>query len=103
MILSAQLIQELVADRTFDDFSKDRLSKWATFSQFVILGEAANRVPQLYQELSPDVPWARVIGLRNRLVDGHESVDWEILYTIAQLNLPDLVASLQELLDSQRS
>jgi uncharacterized protein with HEPN domain len=42
-----------------------------------IVGEAATRVPTEERKLYSDIPWPEVIGLRNRLIHGYDSVDFE--------------------------
>jgi hypothetical protein len=45
-----------------------------------VVGEAATRVPESYQQKYPGLPWAPMIGLRNRLIHGYDQVDLEIFY-----------------------
>ncbi|MGH8933815.1 MAG: HepT-like ribonuclease domain-containing protein [Egibacteraceae bacterium] len=40
-----------------------------------ILGEAASRLTSDLRESYPDIPWAGVIGMRNRLVHGYFEID----------------------------
>jgi uncharacterized protein with HEPN domain len=47
-----------------------------------IVGEAASRVPAEQRSLYPDIPWPEIVGLRNRLIHGNDSVDFDILWQI---------------------
>ena len=60
--------------------------------------EAANRVPENVQTKHPQLPWQQMIGARNRLIHGYDSVDFDILWAIIKNDLPDLILRLQEIL-----
>ena len=73
----------------------------AVFGQLVILGEAANRISQTFQQAHSEIPWRRLIGLRNRIVHGYDEIDWEIVWNVADHELPKLVPPLRDLLATQ--
>lgn len=78
---------------------QDRLLNLALTRLLEIIGEAANRVPDDVQERYPDLPWLQMIGLRNRLIHGYDNVDFDILWSIVQRDLPDLIGQLENILD----
>ncbi len=61
-----------------------------------IIGEAASRVPAEQRLQHPDIPWPEIVGLRNRLIHGYDSVDFEILWQIVSDDLPPLIAALEK-------
>jgi len=60
-----------------------------------VVGEAAARVPDDFRDRHPEVPWRDVTDLRNRLIHGYDVVDFDILWTIIQEDLPPLIEQLQ--------
>jgi uncharacterized protein with HEPN domain len=40
----------------------------------------------------------QVVGLRNRLIHGYDSVDFDILWQIVTRDLPPLIATVEEIL-----
>ena len=50
------------------------------------------------QEQNPSVPWRQVVGMRNRLVHGYNSVDLDVLWDTIEDDLPPLVAELEKIL-----
>ena len=62
-----------------------------------IVGEAAARVSRAGQDLHSEIPWAEIIGLRNRLVHGYDAVDLDILWDIIEIDLPPLITSLEKI------
>jgi uncharacterized protein with HEPN domain len=76
----------------------DRVLSLAIVRLMEIVGEAANRVPKDEQSKHPEIPWAQVIALRNRLIHGYDAIDYEILWHILNHDLPGLVLSLERIL-----
>lgn len=67
----------------------------------VLLGEACRAVPQQVQQRAPDVPWALVRGMRNRIVHEYFVLDVEILWDTATVDLPTLEEPLRRLLAAE--
>jgi uncharacterized protein with HEPN domain len=65
---------ELARGRTRTDLDTDRLLNLALVRLLEIVGEAANRVPKEEQTQYPRVPWPQIVGLRNRLIHGYDSI-----------------------------
>lgn len=75
---------------------KDRVLGLAIVRLMEIVGEAASRVPKEEQSKHPEIPWAQVISLRNRLIHGYDAIDYEILWHILNHDLPELIISLEK-------
>ncbi len=63
-----------------------------------VVGEAATRVPPDERGPHPRVPWSQMIGLRNRLIHGYDTINFKILWQILQSDLPPLVETLDRIL-----
>jgi len=63
-----------------------------------IVGEAAAGVSPDGQAEYPSIPWRQIIGMRNRLVHGYESVDLDVLWDTIEDDLPPLIAELERIL-----
>lgn len=75
-------LEELVAQTTRELFLRDRLQQSFVFHRLVILGEAAVVLGKTYQTKYPEVPWPRLISLRNRLVHAYFDLDMELVWGI---------------------
>jgi len=85
----------LAENKTRKDLDRDRLLELALVRLLEIVGEAASRVPQEECVKYPEIPWAQIVGLRNRLIHGYDAVDLDILWQIITQDLPPLVATLE--------
>jgi len=52
------------------------------------------------QSAHPQIAWAQIVTLRNRLIHGYDAVDFDILYAILHTDLPMLVTQLEQILPS---
>ena len=77
------------------DLDRDRVFSLALVRLLEIVGEAAGRIAEDARTRYPEVPWAQIIGLRNRLIHGYDAVDFDILWEIVTRDLPSLVETLE--------
>jgi uncharacterized protein with HEPN domain len=83
------------------DLDTDRMRTLALVRLLEILGEAAGRMPAEVCTAHPQIPWAQIVALRNRLIHGYDSVDLDILWQILSMDLPPLIAQLESILAAE--
>ena len=94
-----QEINDFTEGLTFETFQIDLKAVRAVELDFIIIGEAANQIPDEVIEAHPEVPWHLMRAVRNRLVHVYFSVDAQLLWDTVQDQLPELVPPLRSLLD----
>jgi uncharacterized protein with HEPN domain len=92
----AQEAVTLVHEHSRADLNADRVLSLALVRLLEIVGEAANRLPREVQDRYPAIPWAEIVGLRNRLIHGYGAIDLDIVWRIITADLPPLIAALDE-------
>jgi len=88
----------LVQGRTREDLDAQRVLSLALVQLAQIVGEAAGRVSDARQARHPEIPWTQIIALRNRLIHGHDIIDFDILWNIITGDMPKLIAALEKIL-----
>lgn len=83
----------------FDDFASNDEKRSAVERQVFIIGEAAARLPEEWKRLRPEVPWRKIVGLRNLLAHGYWVIDAEELWDVARNKVPEFVGELRPLLN----
>jgi uncharacterized protein with HEPN domain len=90
----------MATGKTREDLDTDRKLNLALVRLLEIVGEAANRTPADERRQYREIPWAQIVGLRNRLIHGYDSVDFEILWQIINHDLPALIDALERIVSS---
>ena len=96
MVAYAEAAVTLVAGMSAGAVEADVRTRLALERAIEILGEAAGKVPAEARDRYPDLPWAQMVGLRNRLAHGYFSVDPAVLHKVASEILPSLLTRLRE-------
>jgi len=94
MLDSAREATGLIKDKSRQDLDADRVLSLALVRLLEIVGEAASRVTTPTRLQYPDIPWAQIVSLRNRLIHGYDAVDLDILWKILVDDLLGLVDQL---------
>jgi uncharacterized protein with HEPN domain len=90
----------IAAGKSRGDLDKDRTLNLALVRLLEIVGEAAGRTTEEERLRCRHIPWAQIIGLRNRLIHGYDSVDFDVLWQIIRVDLPQLVQDLEHCLEA---
>jgi uncharacterized protein with HEPN domain len=87
--------------KTREDLDTDRQLNLSLVRLLEIIGEAAGRVPQEERARHPSIPWPEIVSLRNRLIHGYDSVDFDILWQIVAQDLPQLIGALERIVSPE--
>ena len=80
--------------RTYDNYQKNSLLKRAIERNLEIIGEAINRI--LKEDPSTPIENAkRIIGLRNQIIHGYDSISDENIWGIITVYLPKLKSDIE--------
>lgn len=98
MLEAAKKIRKYTSDLDFNAFLENDLVIDAVARNFEIIGEAANRVEPDFKNKHPQIAWNRITGFRNRIIHEYFGIDYEIMWTIIEESLGELINQLQELM-----
>jgi len=84
----------MIQGKTRTDLDSNRQLNLALVRLLEIIGEAAARISEEERERHNDIPWPEIISLRNRLIHGYDSVDFDILWNILTKDLLSLIEKL---------
>jgi len=82
-----------------EEFEKKDIVVDAVLRNLEIIGEAAKNIPEEIRKKYPEIPWNRVVGLRNVVIHGYFVVDLEIIWVIIREQLPELKDVLRKMMD----
>ena len=72
------------------DFLKNKEKQNAVVRSLEIIGEAAKNISEDLKKKHASIPWKEIIGTRDRIIHHYFGVDLDIIWDIAEINLPEL-------------
>jgi uncharacterized protein with HEPN domain len=100
MLEHAEEALRITKGKTHTDIKDDRILHLALARLLEILGEAASRVSKSTRKEVPQIPWAAIVAMRNRLIHGYDQIDLNVVCDVIQNDLPPLVDELLKLLSN---
>jgi len=80
--------------------SSDELRLFAIIKSIEVIGEASTKVSEETQARLYSIEWRGIRTMRNRLIHGYDTVNFDILWDTIELALPPLIADLKRALAS---
>jgi len=97
ILIAARQARTFLEGVTWEEFVQSDLHQSAVLRPLEIIGEAARRVSPEAQQAHPEIPWAQMIGMRNRLIHEYFQVDLRRVWETVQSDLPDLITRIEPL------
>ena len=85
------------AGRGRQAFALDELIQTYIVHNLQILGEAAAKIPVDQQREYPELPWPKMVGMRNILVHNYFNIDLDIVWQVVETELPALQEKLNHI------
>ena len=83
ILKAADELIEFVGNTDESRFLASKLEQSFVFHRLVVIGEAANAIPGEIQARYPEVPWARIVSLRIRLVHAYFDMDLPVIWNLS--------------------
>ncbi len=99
---SIDRIEEYVSGLDEAAFCSCQEKQDAVFRRLEIIGESARRVPQDLRDQHLDIPWRKMIALRNVLAHEYDHVICTVIWDTIKLALPPLKIQLLALMGSSQ-
>ena len=100
IVQAIQRARRYVAAHGQVSFAGDEKTQDAVLRNIEVMGEAARNVQRHHPDFAathPEVPWALMVGMRNRVSHGYFAVDWDLIWATLQHDLPPLEAQITAL------
>ncbi|MEO5802855.1 MAG: HepT-like ribonuclease domain-containing protein [Verrucomicrobiota bacterium] len=94
----ANRAEELCREKSITEIRADWRLAFALERVMEVLGEAVRRLPPEIFNRYPSVNWKAILGMRNRVSHGYDSIDYEVLWNAARDQVPALILTAKEIL-----
>jgi len=98
---SIKNIEEYIKGMDFEEFEKDQKTIDAVVRNFEIIGEASRNMPEDIKLKRKDIPWSKMIGMRNILAHEYFSADLEIIWETIQEDLLHIKLLIDDVLKKE--
>lgn len=98
MVDAGETVLHLVDKRVRADLDSDVALRLALVRAIEIVGEAASRVSSETRDAFAMIPWAAIVGMRNRLSHAYFDIDYDIVWRTATDEVPSLLRLLRSVL-----
>lgn len=95
---ASRAADEFVATMSLQEFIADRKTYFAVLRALTIIGEAAKKIPRSLRARYPDVPWAQMAGMRDKVTHEYFGVNLSRVYETVRQDLPPLIAAISSIL-----
>ena len=89
-------ISGYVSGMGYEDFQADSRTIDAVVRNLEIIGEASNAIPDEKKQQKPEIDWAAIKGLRNRIAHEYFGLSLSVIWAIVQSDLPVLSQQLND-------
>ncbi|MBS1523343.1 MAG: DUF86 domain-containing protein [Bacteroidetes bacterium] len=83
---------------SYEQFLQNSEKRFATIKQIEIIGEACNALSDELKAQYPSIPWKSIIGFRNISIHEYFGVNLQLVWEIANNDLPALKREMTEML-----
>ena len=80
-------------------FTDDEVAQSAVVRWVEIIGEAARGLTEELRQMHPEVPWRQMVAMRNVLIHGYFDIDVELVWSVAENDLPKLAAQIRAIVE----
>jgi uncharacterized protein with HEPN domain len=92
-------VGEFMTGVSDNEFRSKRMIQSAVVRELEIVGEAARNLSEGFRQEHPEIAWADVIAMRNRLIHACFDVDLNVVLEVARDDLPRLETFVRHCLD----
>ncbi|MBI5488647.1 MAG: DUF86 domain-containing protein [Deltaproteobacteria bacterium] len=97
MLDAAREAVSFARDRSRADLDRDRMLTLSLVKSIEIIGEAASKVADETRHQHPAIPWAEIVGMRNRLIHAYFDIDLDRVWDTVVADLPPVAAELERI------
>jgi len=94
ILRAIEKIEEYTHNISLEELLHDERTRDAILRNIQVIGDASKNLPAEFIEKHPDIDWRGIAGMRNIITHRYFHVDWYLVWTSIQEELPHLKEQL---------
>lgn len=95
---SCKKISSYIRGLTFKEFTSEPKTIDAVVRNLEIIGEAVNKIPSEIKRETSDIPWSKIVGLRNKVIHEYFDLNIPIIWQTVKEDIPSLARQIKKVL-----
>jgi len=91
-------IENFTKELPKDHFLKNKEKQNASIRSIEVIGEAVKNLPAEFKKKHSVIPWAKIAGMRDRLIHHYFGVDLKRVWIVIKGDIPKLKKQIQDIL-----
>lgn len=83
IINATHTINRLLSGYSFEQFKQDERTNLAITKLIENIGEACTHLEAEFKTRYPEIPWRKIVAMRNRLAHQYWDIDFDIMWIVA--------------------
>jgi uncharacterized protein with HEPN domain len=96
---ASRRIASYTAEMSYETFLADTKTQDAVVRNLEIIGEAAKNLTEDLRNQHSEIPWKSLAGVRDKLIHHYFGVNFDIVWQIVTVELPQVAAPLTKILE----
>jgi uncharacterized protein with HEPN domain len=98
---SIQKARRFTENMSFEEFSTDAKTIYATVRALEIVGEATKRLPPDIRDRQSSIPWRKMAGIRDIMIHEYNRVDLAVVWKTVKEDLPSVEPLITRVLQEE--
>ncbi len=95
----AEKAEQFVQGVNLREFQHNEEKLFAVVRALEVIGEAARQIPNSLREKYPEVPWKKIVGMRDKVIHEYLGVNDETVWRTVHEDLPILKVTIRKMLN----
>jgi len=98
ILVAIDKIEKVASAITFDEFVNDYKLHDVVMYNFIVIGEASNRISEDFKKVNTSIEWHKLKGMRNHLAHSYDEMDYKIVWDTIKGDLQALKTQIQNII-----
>ncbi len=94
-------IETYIEGITYENFIDNNLVQSAVIREIEIIGEATKNLAGEFSDKYPNIPWRKMVGMRDKLIHDYLGVDLDAVWDTIEKDIPALKNKLRNFIEKK--